>query len=230
MLIILVSGWVAALSVCSHEKRKIRVRTGTAAGVERTVSILSPSTTESGCSCVFFSLLYSIPSYSSFFSFFLLVHTAPPPLCPCPRPHHMAIHASTTTLRTPQQQQQYGDSTRCDDTGLNDRQNSTQQAPAGVFQPDGPESLRVLVTPPLLLLQGMLSSLPANALLAEQAAALLARHARLVRHVLLFKESSLDALDAMSAVLAVLTHVSKPPFQVCMYVCLLLVRVVVELC
>eukprot|EP00903_Cladosiphon_okamuranus_P015217 g14064.t2 len=91
--------------------------------------------------------------------------------------------------------------------------NGDDQAPAGVFQPDGPESLRVLVTPPLLVLQGMLASLPANALLAEQAAALLARHARLVRHVLLFKESSLDALDAMSAVLAVLAHVSKPPYQ-----------------
>ena len=70
------------------------------------------------------------------------------------------------------------------------------------------------MTPPLLLLQGMLSSLPANTLLADRAASLLARHARLVRHVLLFKESSLDALDAMSAVLAVLAHVSKPPFQV----------------
>ncbi|CAM9462903.1 unnamed protein product, partial [Ectocarpus fasciculatus] len=82
-----------------------------------------------------------------------------------------------------------------------------------VFQPDGPESLRVLVVPSLLLLQGMLSSLPDNVLLAEQAATLLSRHAQLVRHVLLFKESSLDALDAMSAVLAVLTHVSKPPLQ-----------------
>lgn len=83
-----------------------------------------------------------------------------------------------------------------------------------VFQPDGPDSLRLLVIPSLLLLQGMLSSLPANVLLADQAASLLSRHARLVRHVLLFKESSLDALDAMSAVLGVLTHVSKPPFQV----------------
>lgn len=83
-----------------------------------------------------------------------------------------------------------------------------------MFQPDGPESLRVLVIPPLLLLQGMLSSLPQHARLADQAAALLSRHARLVRHVLLFKESSLDALDAMSAVLAVLTHVSKQPLQV----------------
>lgn len=100
-------------------------------------------------------------------------------------------------------------------TGLSRDCQQLWQAPAGVFQPDGPQSLRLLVTPPLLLLQGMLSSLPANALLASQAASLLARHARLVRHVLLFKESSLDALDAMSAVLAVLAHVSKPPFQVC---------------
>ncbi|CAM9536402.1 unnamed protein product [Pylaiella littoralis] len=86
-------------------------------------------------------------------------------------------------------------------------------AAVSVFPPDGPDSLRLLVIPSLLLLQGMLSSLPANVLLADQAASLLSRHARLVGHVLLFKESSLDALDAMSAVLGVLTHVSKPPFQ-----------------
>lgn len=72
----------------------------------------------------------------------------------------------------------------------------------------------MLVVPSLLLLQGMLSSLPDNVILADQTASLLSRHAQLVRHVLLFKESSLDALDAMSAVLAVLTHVSKPPLQV----------------
>lgn len=86
---------------------------------------------------------------------------------------------------------------------------------AAVFQPDGPESLRLLVVPPLLLLQGMLSSLPDNVLLAAQAAALLSRHGHLVRHLVLFKESSLEGLNAMSAVLGVLTHVAKPPFQVC---------------
>ncbi|CAN0303287.1 unnamed protein product, partial [Ectocarpus sp. 4 AP-2014] len=90
---------------------------------------------------------------------------------------------------------------------------ATRGNSTAVFQPDGPESLRVLVVPSLLLLQGMLSSLPNNVLLADQAASLLSRHAQLVRHVLLFKESSLSALDAMSAVLAVLTHVSKPPLQ-----------------
>ncbi|CAN0543036.1 unnamed protein product, partial [Ectocarpus sp. 12 AP-2014] len=90
---------------------------------------------------------------------------------------------------------------------------ATRGDSTAVFQPDGPESLRVLVVPSLLLLQGMLSSLPDNVLLADQAASLLSRHAQLVRHVLLFKESSLGALDAMSAVLAVLTHVSKPPMQ-----------------
>ncbi|CAM9255832.1 unnamed protein product [Scytosiphon promiscuus] len=82
-----------------------------------------------------------------------------------------------------------------------------------VFQPDGGESIRFLVIPSLLLLQAMLSSLPANVILAGQAAALLSRHAQLVRHLLLFKESSLDGLDAMAAVLSVLAHLSKPPFQ-----------------
>lgn len=86
-----------------------------------------------------------------------------------------------------------------------------------LFQPGGPESLRLLVIPNLLLLQAMLCSLPNNVALADQAAGLLSRHAQLVRHVLLFKESSLEALDAMSGVLGIVTHVSKPPFQVCGY-------------
>ncbi|CAM9538956.1 unnamed protein product [Ascophyllum nodosum] len=82
-----------------------------------------------------------------------------------------------------------------------------------VFESQGKLSLRDLVIPGLLLLQGMLGSTPENVLLAEQASALLARHDQLVHHLLLFKDCSLDALDAMSAVLGILAHVSKQPFQ-----------------
>ena len=86
--------------------------------------------------------------------------------------------------------------------------------PKPVFESQGKLSLRDLVIPGLLLLQGMLGSTPENVLLAEQASALLARHDQLVHHLLLFKDCSLDALDAMSAVLGILAHVSKQPFQV----------------
>lgn len=153
------------------------------------------------------------------FSFILfaghVVHTVP--RAPPTRARRVARHDTAklnNNIGDYCDDQKRWDVTDCFRLDKNKKQKQTRQAPAGVFQPDGPESLRVLVTPPLLLLQGMLSSLPANTLLAERAASLLARHARLVRHVLLFKESSLDALDAMSAVLAVLAHVSKPPFQV----------------
>lgn len=39
---------------------------------------------------------------------------------------------------------------------------------------------------------------------------------QLVRHMLLFKEYSLDTLKAMSATFAVVAHISKPPYQVFM--------------
>ena len=69
-----------------------------------------------------------------------------------------------------------------------------------------------------------MSSLPDNVLLAAQAAAFLSRHGLLVRHLVLFKESSLEGLNAMSAVLGVLTHVAKPPFQVRLVPCFAVVR------
>lgn len=83
-----------------------------------------------------------------------------------------------------------------------------------MFQPQGPKSLRDLVIPGLLLLQGMLRSLPGNMMLAERVAAFLAKHTELVWHLLFLREHSLDGLDAMSAMLGILAHVSKNPFEV----------------
>lgn len=82
------------------------------------------------------------------------------------------------------------------------------------FDADGPGSLRVLVIPIFLLLEGLLASLPGNTSLGDQVTRLLARHAKLIHYVLLLKEFDLQGLRAISVVLCVLAHVSKPPFQV----------------